>query len=446
MTMLNPGATDKFAQSDGAELVRSSAAGFVARVLSAVMVFAFSVLLARTLGVANSGLFFLALAVVSAVSVLSRAGLDNAIVRFSAAAIASDQWTDVAALYRRSIAMVSIASAVFALLVYAGAGWLAATVFSKPALEDPLRILAVCLLPISLIMLHCQFLQSQKRIAPALYFQSALIPTFGVLAIALIPVAWSLNNVAAAYTGAGVLGAVVAVSVWLSRARFFGLPHSAYDSKEFIASGLTLIPSDLVNKVLQPWAALICLGLWSTESDAGLFAAATRIAALVTFALVPVNSFAAPKIAAFWHQGDAAALRKISRQATWLMMAVAAPMLAAILAFPGLIMSIFGDDFRSAAAILLVLASAQVVNVVTGPVRSLLLMTGNEKSHRTASLAGGITILAGCFILVPPYGGLGAAWAAAASLVVTNLVAAAFVWHRLGFLPVIASKATAERN
>ncbi|MDP6415208.1 MAG: polysaccharide biosynthesis C-terminal domain-containing protein [Gammaproteobacteria bacterium] len=427
---------NKYLDAHGEELVRASAAGFVARVVSAAGVFAFSVLLTRTLGVADSGLFFLAVGVVSAISVVSRAGLDNAIVRFSAAAIAGNQWSVVGHLYRRSTALVSALSTAFAIAIYIGAPWIAAGLFTKPGLAEPLRVLAVCLLPISLIMLHCQFLQSQKRIAPALYFQSALIPTISIITIALLPVTWSLGNITMVYTGAGVLGVILVAGVWLGRAGFFGLPRNSYDSGEFFASSLTLIPSDLVNKILQPWAALICLGLWSTETDAGLFMAASRIAALITFALIPVNSFAAPKIAALWHKGHLIALRKITQQATLLMIAVAAPMLLAIVLVPELIMSVFGDDFRSAAAILLVLAAAQIINVVTGPVRSLLLMTGNEQDHRSASLAGGITILVGCFVLVPAYGGLGAAWSAAASLIVTNIGATIFVWRRLGFLPI----------
>ncbi|MBS95137.1 MAG: hypothetical protein CL799_11925 [Chromatiales bacterium] len=444
MTPLPSSHQKKYLDAQGSELVKASAAGLAARVLSAGAVLAFSVLLARTLGVADSGLFFLAVAVVSAISVLSRAGLDNAIVRYSAAAIASDRWGDVSALYRRSIVLVSAISGVFAVAIYTGAYWIATTLFLKPALADPLQTLAVCILPITLIMMHCRYLQSQKRIAFALYFQSALIPTLSIIAIVLLPFSWSLGNIAITYTGAGVLGAILAATVWLSRAKIVGFPRTQYDSRKFFSSGLTLIPSDLVNKVLQPWAALICLGFWSTETDAGLFAAAWRIAALVTFALIPVNSFAAPKMAALWHEGDVVSLRRISQQATLLMIIVAAPMLIAIVLFPELIMSVFGDDFRIAAEILLVLAAAQVVNVVTGPVRSLLLMTGNEQDHRSASLAGGITILVGCFVLVPAYGGLGAAWSVAASLVATNMSAAVFVWQRLGFLPVGLAKSVQE--
>jgi O-antigen/teichoic acid export membrane protein len=92
-------------------------------------------------------------------------------------------------------------------------------------------------------------------------------------------------------------------------------------------------------------------------------------------------------------------------------------------------MSIYGSEFVGSGSLLLVLAFGQVINVLTGPVQSVLVMTGNEAAHRRASYIGGAAYLVSCITLIPAYGGMGAAVATMCGVVVTNLVSALMVWQ-----------------
>ena len=77
------------------------------------------------------------------------------------------------------------------------------------------------------------------------------------------------------------------------------------------------------------------------------------------------------------------------------------------IAFPEMVMSIFGESFRPGAELLRLLLLVQLISLVLGPVPHLLLMTG----HTTCLARLGIVKFASStllsFLLIPHFGGLG---------------------------------------
>ena len=74
------------ANADNRDLLVSSVAAFVIRVLGAISGFATTFFIARHLGAAESGYYFLAFSVITIVSAFSRAGLDNTVLRYTGSA------------------------------------------------------------------------------------------------------------------------------------------------------------------------------------------------------------------------------------------------------------------------------------------------------------------------------------------------------------------------
>ncbi len=80
---------------------------------------------------------------------------------------------------------------------------------------------------------------------------------------------------------------------------------------------------------------------------------------------------------------------------------------------------------------LTILAVGQFINVVTGSVGYLLMMTGNEKLMRNNTLVvGGVSIVIGS-IAIPLWGRVGAALTTSFSLVTLNVAAFYLVWRKL---------------
>lgn len=419
------------------DLLRGAAGGLLARVISALGVFAFGVMLARLLGATDSGLFYLALALVSVPAVLSRAGLDGTVVRFVAAHLAKGETTAAGIIYTRTGILILLLAFLASVALYAGAEVLAVTVFDKAPLADALRGMVFVLVPLALFMLHGQLLQAEKNVAAAVLVQTGLLPLLMTLAFVLAPVNWDLSQAISAYVTGAFVTLLVSLFWYHRHSAYRPVIHSDYDFAPLIKSARSLAVSDLINKIIQPWAPVIFLGLWGTAANIGLFAAANRLAALVVFATVPVNRMLAPKMAAFWAQGDRSHFFRLSRQATLLMLAVSVPVALALFLAPELLLELFGSEFTGAVVLLWVLAGGQLLNALTGPVRSMLIMTGHEQDHRLSSAAGGAIILLLCFALIPGMQAVGAAVAAAAGMVVNNLVAAVLVWRRLGVVPLL---------
>ncbi len=418
------------------DLLRGATGGLFARVIAAVAVFLFGVFIARLLGAADSGLFYLALALVTVLAVVCRVGLDGSVVRFVAAHLARDEAPAAGAIYRRSIALISILAFATSMLLYVGADTVSSALFAKPELSDVLRGLVWLLFPLALLMIHGQFLQAEKRVADAVLVQTGLLPLLSVAAFTLLPVQWSLSTVVMTYVCAAIVTLVISVAWYLRSSGLAALPGIRYDFGPLVASARSLAVSDLINKVVQPWAPVIFLGLWGTATHIGLFAAANRLAALTVFATLPVNRMLAPKMSALWAEGDRATFFRLSRQAALLMAGVSLPVTLALILLPELLLGLFGKEFVVARTLLWVLAGGQLFNALTGPVRSMLIMTGNEKDHRLSSIAGGIVILLLSIVLIPQMQAMGAAIAAAAGMVVNNLYAAWLVWRRLGVVPL----------
>ncbi len=176
--------------------------------------------------------------------------------------------------------------------------------------------------------------------------------------------------------------------------------------------------------------------MWGTAAEVGIFTVAARTAMLTSLVLMAVNSIAAPKFAELYRLGDMEALNSTARRSAALMTLLAAPLLLAFLAAPRLVMGLFGPEFRAGGFLLSILALGQFVNVATGSVGYLLMMSGHERLARNNTAFAAVLYVALSVALIPWAGPVGAAVATAIGVAALNLSAAYLVWRRLGILTI----------
>jgi O-antigen/teichoic acid export membrane protein len=87
-------------------------------------------------------------------------------------------------------------------------------------------------------------------------------------------------------------------------------------------------------------------------------------------------------------------------------------------------LALFGPEFATGAGPMAVLAVAMGVNVGVGLVQTVLLMSGNSRGHLLATVAGLTLNVAGCLVLIPRHGALGAALAWSLGIATENVLAA----------------------
>lgn len=412
------------------EVVSGASVAFALKMGGAVLTFCFNLLLARTLGAEGVGIYFLAMTVTIIATVFGRMGLDNALLRFTAANVAVNNWSAVKGLYLKGMSSAIVASTLSAVVMFLTAPLLAEVVFRKSELVVPMRWMALAVVPMTLLILHAEMLKGLKRIRDSLLIFGVGVPAISLIGIYILAGVYGVNGAVWAYIIAVVLVALFGALLWRLATPKLRDIKGHFNRGELFKSSRPLFWIDLLTMTIN-WTAIFSLGIWGTKEEVGVFGIAFRIAMLMSFILFAVNSIVAPKFAEMYKRGDIEALASTARSAAKMMIIMASPLLLIFLFLPEWVMGIFGEEFKGGAILLIVLAVGQFVNIAAGPVAYMLMMSGNEHVLRINVLfIAGVSIVLNV-ILVPSFGSLGAAIATTICLASMNLISVYFVWRRL---------------
>lgn len=414
------------------ELRGGALVGLLLKGIAFVGTILFSVVVARSLGANASGQFFLAMTIVAIASTVSRVGLEKPIVRFVAIAKSSGDGMAIAALIATSFMLVAGISIVIAAWIYAASEWLAVAVFSKPSLSTHLAVLALSVPAVAVTGVLAAGFQGLSRVALYLLFLSALTPFVTIASIAACSLMELDVSIGLMYTVASVVTLLLAAGAWIG---LTGTPKRATPisamSSVISSSRANLIV--IVAQLMMSWMPAIVLGLLSASEDVATYYLADRMALLISFALIAVNSIAAPKFASLHGSGELAALRISVLRTTQIATLSALPVMLIFVIWPEISLFVVGNEFKQTSEILRILAIGYFVTTATGSVSSLLLMTGFEREFRNVCVLGAIVSLVLTPAGVLAFGALGAAWAMTATLVLISIASAEVARRRLGF-------------
>ena len=174
------------------------------------------------------------------------------------------------------------------------------------------------------------------------------------------------------------------------------------------------------------------LGYLASVREAGLFAAAWRVASLASFAVAAMTTVSGPLIASSYGKGDLDSLGRIARSTARIGFGAALLISVPLAVIGGLILRLFGPEFPGAYPALLILLLGGLANAFTGAVAYLMTMTGRH-SHALAIFAGalgGSAILN--VLLIPPFSIVGAAIASTVGTLGWNLAMLIYVRRAMG--------------
>jgi O-antigen/teichoic acid export membrane protein len=173
---------------------------------------------------------------------------------------------------------------------------------------------------------------------------------------------------------------------------------------------------------------LIMLGSIKGAYDAGIYAVASRAAELTSFLMATANLVLAPKIAHMHHAGEHRLLQRMVRGAMRRVLFGSIPIaLVLIVGARPLLTHFYGMRYADGAIVLQILAASQILIVGSGPLGTLLNMTGHVKAiTRNMMLAVSMNIALN-MLLIPRYGATGAATATGISLVFSRIL----LWYQV---------------
>lgn len=412
---------------------RGAIGSFSLRALFTGFSFFSGLVLTRSLGAAEYGVYAYVLAWVNFLCIPALTGLDQVLVRQVAAAQVGSEWGAVRGLIRWSNKIVLSLSLAIALLAGVIAWALARHVNSA---QFWAFLIALVLLPLlTLTRLRQSAMQGLQHVVagqlpeslvqPAIFISLMLVSRglFGVVLHART--AAGLNALA---TGAAFL--VGAALLHLSLPQRAQLATPVYRPSEWMSSALRLL---LVNGivVINTQAPILLLGAMKGAETAGLYAIATRVADLLAFGLLSVNLALAPAAARLWAQRDIQRLQELVTKTVRVAFIFTVPVAAVLIIFGEKFLSIFGPTFTKAQPALIILVIGQTVNIGMGSVGLLLIMTGHERDVAMALGISSILNLTLNLILIPSLSLVGTALAVTISIIVWNIVLTVWVYRRL---------------
>ena len=420
--------------SASAVLARGASGSFLVKASGAVLVFGVQVLLARLLGADSYGKYIYTVSWMNVLLLLGKLGLDTAALRFVSEYNGKTEWGLLRGFLRRSNQISLVTSSSVALAV-AGAVWF---LRDRLGFELAATFGIGCLLLIanSFLQIQSYNLLALKRVILSQTPQAILRPLLlagGVLLVAVFssrtlsaPTAMAVNMVAAACT--------LALTRWFLR-RALPAPVRTgpplYETRTWIRVSWSLALVSGLLLVLNQ-TDVIMLGFYEGTTEAGIYAVAGRIGAMILFGLNAINAIAAPMFSEFYSQGRLRELQRTITLATRGIMAFSLPLSLVFIAGGGLILGLFGSEFTRGYAALVILTVGQLVNASVGSVGFLMSMTGHQK--QAAYVFGGAAALNVILnaSLIPIWGINGAAIATATTTILWNAILALYVWKRLG--------------
>ncbi len=416
------------------EIASKGVLALILKLLAAVLGLGVNFLLARMLNADGMGIYFLASTISIVAGTLATFGLDNTLLRFTATLVERGDWSALKGVYEKGTSIVLISAILTMGVLYLLAPWLTESVFSKPELLIPLRLMSLSIVPFAFSNIFAELLKGLRNIFAASVVQGVEIPALMLVGLSLLIVKSKLNVDAAvivyvlATAGTGITGYIV----WKNSVPLIKSTVGKFETCAIFQSSLPLFWVTVSNLLLS-WSATFFLGVWATNADVGVYGVASRIAMRIAFIPVAVSSIAAPKFATAFSSGNMQELESLAKGASKIMMFFALPPLLVLLLFPGQIMGLFGKDFANGGVVLFILAIGQSINVMAGLVKYLLMMSGYEKFLTiNYTIVLFLNLLLGA-IIIPQFGMLGAAISTTSVIVISNIILSVGVRFYLGF-------------
>jgi O-antigen/teichoic acid export membrane protein len=390
------------------------------------------VLIARAGGAAAYGTFAYTVAVVTLCLILAKVGQDTVALRFVAVYAQGGQGSQVRAVIRWGslVALVGsiLAGGVVAIWACIGYGDASAR-----------ETLAIGLLALPFLAVGAVRANAMMGLGQVIAAQAPELIVRPLVLIIVPAAALAIGSGLSGYATVSLFALAAALSfitglVLLHRS-LRALPVGDYGlpaRSEWLRTGAWML---LVTGAYQAYSQvdIAIVGSVLSKEEAGVYGAASKVAVLVQYALIALQTVIAPRISAAFATGDKALLQRLlselARLAT--VFAIACGALLAIFATP--VLEIFGAGFAAGSTVMRIVVLAHVVNAFTGATGFLLAMTGHQ--HRLALVISVMLGLHVCALLVvvPIYGIAGAAWVVVGATAATHAALAWMGWRILGF-------------
>lgn len=396
---------------------------FVISAINAVLMIGLSVMLARSMGPENYGIYIFIISIITLLGVPSKAGLPILVVREAAKYYAKKKWSTLGGLLKLTNAFV-IGFSILISIVAAGAAWwlwgdeqnVKANVFIWSLLLLPL--IAFSNIRDATLRGLGKFMQAQlpNELANPLVML-LLVGSALWLGSEITPILATQYRIAASIVAFGM--GVFLLRQVLPKKMFQA--KSTYELKKWGISLLSLSSFQGL-KTIKGEFIFIIIGFFLSIQDVALYKVAHSVSLTVILGQLIINKMLATEITKLYNSDKIDKLQRVITLSSWSAFVLSLPVIFVLMFWDEKIIEfLFGVEYQKASAALIILALGLLIHISTGPTILLLNMTGHEKQTVKSIVLAIIFNFILCLIFVPLYGLVGAAIATSVSLVVWSL-------------------------
>lgn len=413
-------------------------------VLSAATGFLLTVVVARLLGAAQAGVFFIVVAIFTILSEITELGADEGMVRGSAQLVALGRGGELRRLTRVALGPVLSISAVTAVALYVLAPRIA-EVFAEPQyLDEAVLFLRIAAPFLAISAARAVILAGTRGLGSIIGYtitNTAMPASRPVLAVAVVALGFGSGAVMLSWAvpiGATFVAGAILFWLQVRRAETVsgGVPAAAAGTagpvssaaRDFwMFSGARGVAA--IIEIALVWLDVLLVGAMVSNDQAGIYATASRFITSGTLVLSATRIAVAPQIAGLLARGENRTAEELYNVATSWVIAASWPIYLVLACFGPVILMPFGAEFTEGAAALAILSCSMLVLMAAGNVQTVLLMGGRSSWTLANKVVALIVNIALNLLLVPPFGIVGAAVAWGASITI-DTAAASFQVHR----------------
>ena len=382
-----------------------------ARLGGALVAIATQVLLARLAGAEALGAYYLTLALIALLAMLSGLGLPWITPATVAEAESAGDGHRVATFFswaRRDILLAAMA-------VSGLAAFIVLTPWIDDGLRLPLLIGAASVPAAALMRMNGAMANARKRFTLAYLPELVIRPVLVFLVAGLF---WLADMHIAVWA---LLIANLVFTLALSSGQTFLLRRDLPDGeltdnrddarrdyRERRRQALPMVAATLFITIFADLDILI-VGLFMKPEELGVFAAALRITMFLAFFIQAAHQIIMRDTADALREENHAALSRLIGRTNSFNLAVSVAALIGTMLFGKMVLGIFGPAFTQGYVALVILVGAQVVRAAAGPGIQLLTIAGHTRSSVPVFAVSTAALLAGNAVLIPAFGMAGAA-------------------------------------
>ncbi len=417
------------------KLVIGGAWAFSGKVLAMLTTLVVSALLSRLLAPDELGAYFLIFSMVSTAVFIAHAGLSWTALRLVAQSMGlrePGRAKQVILLTTRLAAIGTLLVAGF--LAFGGVKAIAEHVFHSELIARASGMIAILVVLVSIQNFSIEIFRGFHDIRLAILFGNLGSNFFAMLFFWCL---WQVN-------GRGSIPAVLEIHVFFSlilvilvvlllAIRISKLPavENSINVKEITSVSLGLWGTHLMLLVWSQ-ADLWVVGSFQSSEGVALYGAAVRLMSIVNLPLIVTNTVLPPIISELHSQNKMMELEQVLRNSATVAALPSLLILVSLIVFNSPILGLlFGEFYRSAGLVLIVLSLGQLVNVWAGSCGLLLMYTGYQNTMMKITMVSAFMTVSGSLIAVQFFGLLGVSFSALIGMCLQNFLALFFGRRKL---------------